>query len=316
MTHDLSTAILPAAFMLDLILGDPRWLPHPVRWMGAAVQRGERLFRSVPLRLRISGGLMAVSLIAAVWVLSATAVRLARGIGPEAETVLQVVLIYYALSAHSLAAAALSVYRALAAGDLTSARRRVSMIVGRDTQTLNPPGVARAAVETVAENLVDGVLAPLFFAFLGGAPLAMAYKMVNTLDSMIGYRNPVYEKFGTVAARIDDAANYVPARLAIPIIALAAQILGGTGARALGTALGEGSRHASPNSGRPEAGFAGALGVRLGGPAVYEGRQIEKPVIGDGFPDPVPGDIPKACDLMTLSALIGVAVCWMAGLAG
>jgi adenosylcobinamide-phosphate synthase len=181
------------------------------------------------------------------------------------------------------------------------------MIVGRETQTLSAQAVTRAAIETVAENLVDGVVSPLFFAALGGAPLAMAYKMVNTLDSMVGYKNDTYRQFGKAAARIDDAANFIPARLAVPVIALAAQLLAGKGGRAFGTAWQEGGHHVSPNAGYAEAAFAGTLGVKLIGPAVYHGQRVEKPYIGKAFGDTRPSDIGRACDLMLLAALLWAA---------
>ena len=166
-------------------------------------------------------------------------------------------------------------------------------------------------METVAENLVDGVVSPLFYAAIGGAPLATAFKMVSTLDSMIGYKNDRYRRFGTVAARLDDAANFLPSRLCAPVIAAAAQMLFGTGRRALATSLRDRRRHASPNSGIPEAAFAGALGVRLGGPGFYQGMCVDKPFIGAEFPDADAGHIKPAGDLMVLSAVLGLAATWM-----
>jgi adenosylcobinamide-phosphate synthase len=166
-------------------------------------------------------------------------------------------------------------------------------------------------VETIAENFVDGVLSPLFFATIGGAPLCMAYKMVNTLDSMVGYKNDRYKHFGRWAACIDDGANFVPARLAVPLIGLAAGWMSPRrGRQALRTALREGRRHSSPNAGYPEAAFAGALGLRLGGPNYYHGRLVEKPYIGIRFGPTAPRHIPKACHLMLLSAMLGAIAAW------
>jgi adenosylcobinamide-phosphate synthase len=208
----------------------------------------------------------------------------------------------------------MAVYRPLREGDVTGAKGQVATIVGRDTAPLSRAGVARACVETVAENLVDGVVSPLFYAALGGAPLALAFKMVNTLDSMVGYKNERYQSFGRAAARIDDAANYLPARLAMPLIALAAALLAGRGRPALGRALREGRRHTSPNAGISEAAFAGALGVRLGGPNYYGGVLVEKPFIGSGLGPVVPDHIPRACELMLVTALISLGAFWLAAL--
>jgi adenosylcobinamide-phosphate synthase len=175
--------------------------------------------------------------------------------------------------------------------------------VGREVKDLSEDGVARAAVETVAENLVDGVISPLFFAAIGGAPLALAYKMINTLDSMVGYKNETYRLFGKTAARIDDVANFLPARLSVPVIALVAHLLAGRGKIAFKTAVREGRQHTSPNAGFSEAAFAGALGVRLGGPNFYHGKRVEKPYIGKVFDSAHKHHIKSACELMMLSAI-------------
>ena len=185
-------------------------------------------------------------------------------------------------------------------------------IVGRETERLDESAVARAAVETVAENLVDGIVAPLFFALLGGAPLAMAYKMVNTLDSMVGYRSPRYIEFGRASARLDDAANFIPARLSLPLIVAAARLGFGRGAQAWRIGRRDARRHASPNSGFPEAAFAGALGVRLGGPNRYHGQVVEKPFIGEELREVAITDIRRACRLMVFTTLLAalLAVGW------
>lgn len=199
---------------------------------------------------------------------------------------------------------------ALGQNRLGEAKKRVGLIVGRDVEELTEAGIARAGVETVAENLVDGVISPLFYAALGGAPLAMAYKMVNTLDSMVGYKNERYRHFGKFAARVDDIANFIPARLAVPIISFAAQILANRGGWTYRTAKAEGANHSSPNAGYPEAAFAGALGVKIGGPNYYQGHLVSKPYIGSGFGDVKLNDIRKACDLMILASLLWVGILW------
>lgn len=303
---------LPCAFLLDLIIGDPRWLPHPIRWMGKAVEVMEPQFRRLRLTLVQSGLLFALALIGGVWLIAFIFLWLAALVHPGLALVLEILMVFYALSVRSLESAAMSVCAALKQGNLDTAKSRLAMIVGRDVADLSEAGAARAAVETVAENLVDGVISPLFFAAIGGGPLAMAYKMVNTLDSMVGYKNAKYWEFGRAAAKIDDAANFLPARLSVPFIALAARLLSGNGKRALIAAVKEGEKHSSPNAGFPEAAFAGALGVWLGGPNTYGGQVVNKPVIGYQFGPTEPDHIQKACHLMMLSASLWMFGVWLA----
>jgi adenosylcobinamide-phosphate synthase len=295
---------LTLAIILDMLMGDPSWLPHPVRWMGKAIEGLEPRFRSLPLALPVSGALMAILLVTGVWLAGRVVVFMAAGLHPLVDILVQTAMIYTCISVRSLADAALAVANALERTGLVAGRRAVAMIVGREVDALDETGVARATVETVAENLVDGVVSPLFFTVLGGAPLAMAYKMVNTLDSMIGYKNDRYLLFGRFAARMDDVANFIPARLSVPFIALADRLLGGSGKAALTVARQDGRAHASPNAGYPEAAFAGSLGVWMGGPNVYHGRLMEKPVIGRGFADARPGHIHRACRLMLATSLL------------
>jgi adenosylcobinamide-phosphate synthase len=213
-------------------------------------------------------------------------------------------LIYYCISIRSLDDAAMEVKRCLQQQQVQAAKKKVAMIVGRDINNYKENGLVRATVETVAENLVDGVTAPLFFAAIGGAPLALAYKMTNTLDSMVGYKNATYRHFGRASARIDDVLNYLPARLTVPVVALAAQILARRGKWSLMTAVCEGAHHASPNAGYPEAAFAGALALKLNGPNYYYGKLVDKPYIGVRFGQSSPGHIKKACDIMLLSSVL------------
>ncbi|OQY04120.1 MAG: cobalamin biosynthesis protein CobD [Desulfobacteraceae bacterium 4572_123] len=304
--------ILPAALVLDMILGDPRCFPHPVRWMGRAIEIFEPCFRKALRNRTLAGGFFAVFLIGSTWLLTFALVSVAGNIAPWAGLLVQIVLIYYCISARSLEKEAMEVARSLRRKDLHRARQQVAMIVGRDVEQLDNGGVARATFETVAENLVDGVISPLFFAALGGAPLAMAYKMINTLDSMVGYKNERYMEFGKAAARIDDAANYIPSRLSVFVIGAAAQILAGNGALAFKTAWQDGAMHSSPNAGYSEAAFAGALRVRLGGPNYYHGRLVEKPYIGHKF-GPVGIDhIKKGCELMLISSMLWVCILFVA----
>lgn len=305
--------ILPAAFVLDMILGDPRCFPHPVRWMGRAIEIFEPFFRKLSFNSNrigriLAGGFFAVFLISGTWFLTFMVIRVVGNLAPWAGTLFQVVLIYYCISARSLEKAAMEVALSLRRKNLTGARQQVAMIVGRDVKQLDHNGVARATFETVAENLVDGVISPLFFAALGGAPLAMAYKMINTLDSMVGYKNETYMEFGKVSARIDDMANFIPARLSVFVIGFAVQLLAGNGVLAVKTAWQDGARHSSPNAGYSEAAFAGALRVRLGGPNYYHGHLVKKPCIGQNF-GPVGTDhIKKGCELMLISSMLWVCI--------
>lgn len=302
--------ILPAAFILDLILGDPLFLPHPIRWMGNAITIAESYFRSLPLGLTISGALFTLLLVSCTWGLTFAAVTMAGIIHPAIKGGIEILIIYYCISARSLEESAVEVHTPLSQKRLMEAREKVSHIVGRDVDQLTERGVSQATVETVAENLVDGVISPLFYAAIGGAPLALAYKMVNTLDSMVGYKNEKYKDFGKVSARLDDVANFIPARFSVPVISLAAQILSGKGYLSFVTAIKEGSNHTSPNAGYSEAAFAGSLGVKLGGSHYYQGHPVAKPYIGGIFGKVNIDHIKKACDLMILSSTIWLSILW------
>lgn len=303
-----SWIIIPAAFALDLLLGDPQRWPHPVRWMGRAIVTVEPWFRRLPVHPVLAGAGFAAALVAATMCASALLIAASRSIHPLLETVVETAMVYFCLSVRSLNDAAMEIFSLLNRQRVEEARGRLALIVGRDVDRYQSHEMARAAVETVAENFVDGVLSPLLFAAVGGAPLAMAFKMVSTLDSMVGYKNERYFHFGRASARLDDACNFVPARLSVPLIALAAQILSRSGIRSLKTAWSEGRNHTSPNAGRPEAAFAGALRVRLNGPNRYGGVLVKKPYIGIRFADAGIGDIKKACDLMMLSSLFSVGL--------
>jgi len=307
--------ILPSAFVLDLILGDPRNFPHPIRWMGKAIVTAEFYFRKIPSNLTVSGALFAASLVTGTWLLTYFLLVAVNSIHPMLKNAFEIILIYYCISSGSLEKAALEIKHYLKNKNITRAREKVALIVGRDVINYKETDIARATVETVAENLVDGVISPLFFIAIGGAPLVMAYKMVNTLDSMVGYKNEKYLKFGKAAARIDDILNYIPTRLALPIISLATHILSGRGARSLKTAVEEGANHSSPNAGFPEAAFAGALSVKLNGPNFYNGKLVDKPYIGIRFGNTSTEHIKKACDIMMLSSFLWLLVVWGASVA-
>ena len=301
--------ILLAAFVLDFLLGDPRWLPHPVIWMGNAILFFEKRFRQWIFAPFFSGLLFAIFLILSTWGIAYCVIHFFSLLHPLAGMGIQSILLFYCLSARTLEKAAKEVGDALKKEGLDAGRHKVSMIVGREVKYLDETGVVRATVETVAENFVDGFLAPLFFALMGGVPLAVAYKMVNTLDSMVGYRNEKYIIFGRASARIDDVANFIPARLSVLIIAMAGFILSKKrGIMALKNAMKEGRCHKSPNAGFPEAAFAGALGVSLGGPNYYHGALVTKPYLGSQFNAPGPEKIKMACELMMLSSLVAMLI--------
>jgi adenosylcobinamide-phosphate synthase len=245
-----------AGVLLDLVLADPRWLPHPVRGFGRVVTRLESLWRGTPLPSRIAG--------CGFWVCSVgSATAIVWLTLPWAA----VYWIYSLLALRGLDVEAAGVLKALDRGDLDEARAKLAMIVGRDTASLDEPEIVRAAIETVSENLSDAVIAPLFyFALLGPAGMA-AYKAINTLDSMCGYKDERYKEFGWASARMDDLANLVPARLSAALVWICALLPGFSARRAVAATLRDAANQPSPNSGYPEAAFAGALGVRLGGPA-------------------------------------------------
>ncbi len=300
--------VLPVAFFLDLIIGDPYRLPHPVRWMGKGIEKLEPWFRKNMSGSEIAGLFFAFTLIGAAWGIAGSVLFLVSSVSLFAGSLVEIILIYYCISALSLKKAALDVTRALREEGLSLAKKRLAFIVGRDVEKLDDEGVSRAALETVAENLVDGVISPLFWAGIGGAPFAIAYKMINTLDSMVGYKNEKYREFGMVSAKIDDLANYIPARISVCIITVAAWFLGFDWKSAFRTAVVDGRNHSSPNAGYPEAAFSGALKVRLGGPNYYGDQLVTKPYIGDGF-GPVSMDaVTRACRLMICSAWSALVV--------
>ena len=277
--------LLGLAFLFDLLIGDPPGWPHPVRLIGRTIDRLSGLALgsfSSPVALRLAGAVVVVLVVgltwSAAWLLMAGAALISPGLG----LAVWIYLAYATLAARSLYDETWRVVLALHDSDLKRARRLLGMVVGRETRSLDRSGILRALLETIAENLSDGVVAPLFYLALGGPALALAYKAANTLDSMIGYKDERFRDLGWAAARLDDLANIIPARLSAALIALAALLLGLDAPESVRTWLRDGGRHSSPNAGRPEAALAGALGVCLGGPAVYFGRTLVKPTLGRG----------------------------------
>ncbi len=301
-----------AGFALDLFFGDPVWLPHPVVWMGRYIAWFERAVREklpkTPRDERWGGVLLAFSLPLLTLALTLGACLLARRVHPAAELALQAFWCAQALAARGLATESRRVYDALRAGDLAAARAAVARIVGRDTQRLDAEGVAKAAVETVAENASDGVIAPLLYMALGGAPLALAYKAINTMDSMVGYKSERYLNFGRAAAKLDDAANCLPSRIAAALWVAAAALTGHDARGAFRIWRRDARKHASPNAGQTECACAGALGVQLGGDAWYFGERYEKAALGDAVRACEAKDILRADDMMLAASVLALAV--------
>jgi adenosylcobinamide-phosphate synthase len=281
----ISPASFALAYWLDWLIGDPTWLPHPVRWMGHTISGGEWLLRRLIPTTRselVAGLVLTVFVVGTYGIGSWSELLWFRGENPALAFVVSVYLAASTLATRSLLDEARKVRRFLVNGDLLSARQQVSRIVGRDTQELDEAEVTRAVIETLAESASDGIVAPMFYLAIGGVPAALAYKAVNTLDSMIGHRDKRYEFFGKCAARLDDIANFIPARLTALLLVCAAWTLHLDWRGAARILRRDGGKHRSPNAGRPEAAMAGALGVRVGGANFYCGERHDGQFLGDG----------------------------------
>ncbi len=305
----LMPLILASAYVLDLAIGDPVRLPHPIRWIGSLIAFMERpLLRPKGSRLkkRLYGALTVVAVVGIVFASSRALLELSNAASRHVFFVVSVVMTWASISVKSLGSEATGVALALEGAGIEKARLRLKRIVGRDTDSLSGADVLRAASESVAENTSDGIVAPVFYFLLGGPALMLAYKAVNTLDSMLGYKNEKYIDFGAFAARLDDIANYVPARLTAIIMVAASFILGYDWRASLRVIRRDSGNHPSPNSGLAEAAAAGALGVRFGGAMSYGGLSCQKPFIGDGAAQPTGKTVEASVRLMRLSALIAV----------
>lgn len=303
-------------FLLDLILGDPYWIPHPVRLIG-------KLIAGLEKRLLINKGNrdekseLRKGLILVAVVLTTTAaviVLISKGaylLHPYMVIPVEAIMTYQILATKSLKDESMKVYKSLKEEGIEAARKAVSMIVGRDTEVLNEEGVAKAAIETIAENTSDGVIAPMLYTALGGPVLGFLYKAVNTMDSMIGYKNDRYLYFGRAAAKLDDVVNYVPSRISAYLMILAAFIGGRSfnGKQAFKVYKRDNRKHASPNSAQTESVCAGALGIQLAGDARYFGKLVKKTVIGDSLRKVEYEDIKRANRLMYLTAWLCEILC-------
>ena len=299
-------------FVLDTLFGDPPWLPHPVVLMGKAISALEKRLRArlpqTPQGELLGGAVVAFTLPVGTFLITSLVCLGAAKLSPWLGLAVQMFWCGQALAAKGLAQESTNVYRALIKPDLPAARKAVSRIVGRDTQNLTLEGVTKAAVETVAENASDGVIAPLLYMLLGGAPLALTYKAINTMDSMLGYKNEKYLYFGRAAAKLDDAANYLPSRLAGLFWCAAAALTGNSPKGAWRIWRRDRRCHASPNSAQTESACAGALGVQLAGPAYYFGEYYAKPTIGDPLRPIEPEDIRRANRMMYAESVLALAV--------
>lgn len=335
------TTMILIAFVLDLLFGDPEWFPHPVVLMGKAISFLERQLRDIfpanPDGELAAGRVMAIIMPVTTYVV----VRILLGrlfiVSPMIAWAVNIFLCYQSLAVRSMLRESRNVYHALQTKSLDAARSAVARIVGRETARLGSVGIIRAAVETVAENFSDGVVAPLFYMLIGGAPLALAYKAVNTMDSMVGYKNDRYLNFGRAAALLDDAANFIPSRIAAFLVMGAAFISGEKSEQdPLSHRFGSGRlvsmwerrmiarrsyyiwkrdrrKHESPNSAQTESAMAGALGVQLAGPAVYFGKTVDKPFIGDPLRPIEESDILRANRIFFTGSCIAVLVATLVG---
>lgn len=298
---------------VDLAVGDPHGFPHPVVLMGrliSALERGlRRIFPRTVRGENLAGGLLWLITAGLSFAVPFFLLRLCYDLTPWLGLAVESLMCWQILAARSLGTEAMKVHAALETGDLQASRQAVSMIVGRDTQRLDARGVARAAVETVAENTSDGVVAPMLFIALGGAPLGMFYKAVNTMDSMLGYVEPPYKNIGLVPAKMDDVMNFIPARLSALLMLAAGALLGMDVKNGWRIFRRDRLNHASPNSAQTEAVCAGLMGLRLAGDAWYHGALHQKPTIGDPAREIENGDIPRACRLLYVTAGLSLVLC-------
>lgn len=339
-TADISVImplVLVAAFILDLIVGDPEWMPHPVRWTGRSIYFIERLLRRYarsPRARRGAGAVLAVVIAGSAFLVSAVALYLSLMVSTSLLFMLSVYIAWTSISVKALKNEAEAVLVPFVAGDIVGARTRLKRIVGRDTGRLDEKGVLKATAETVAENTSDGIVAPIFYLAAGGpavmllarlfgspAPetqaallvaggpaLMAAYKAVNTLDSMVGYKNEEYVDIGRFSARLDDLANYIPSRLTAALMVIASFLLKLCWRRSIEVVLRDGRKHPSPNAGLPEAALAGALGLKFGGPMSYGGVVLVKPHIGDDLKTVSPGTVTTSIRIMLLTAFLMAAI--------
>ena len=308
----ISLVALVMGYILDLIFGDPYWMPHPVRFIGNLISILEKVIRRfMPKTKRgeyIGGIILTVMVVSISMVIPLVIILMAKSINTYLALTVETFICYQILATKSLKVESMKVYDELAKNDLPSARKAVSMIVGRDTKDLTFSGVAKAAVETVAENTSDGIIAPMIFIAIGGAPMGFFYKAINTMDSMVGYKNEKYMNFGRFAAKLDDVVNYLPARISAYQMILSSFFLRYDYKNAFKIYKRDRYNHASPNSAQTESVCAGALDVQLAGNAYYFGKLYEKPTIGDDIREINYDDIKKANRLLYCTSIISIVI--------
>ena len=308
----ISLVALVMGYILDLIFGDPYWMPHPVRFIGNLISILEKVIRRfMPKTKRgeyIGGIILTVMVVSISMVIPLVIILMAKSINTYLALTVETFMCYQILATKSLKIESMKVYDELAKNDLPSARKAVSMIVGRDTKDLTFSGVAKAAVETVAENTSDGIIAPMIFIAIGGAPMGFFYKAINTMDSMVGYKNEKYMNFGRFAAKLDDVVNYLPARISAYQMILSSFFLRYDYKNAFKIYKRDRYNHASPNSAQTESVCAGALDVQLAGNAYYFGKLYEKPTIGDNIREINYDDIKKANRLLYCTSFISIVI--------
>ena len=297
-------------YALDLIIGDPYSFPHPVRYIGKLISIVEKQIRKITSSdkgLKIAGFFLWFIVVVTTFAITTLILQLFK-FNKVIYFIVNTILIYTTLATKCLKDESVKIYKVLKTGDLEKSRIQLSYIVGRDTTNLNEKEIVRATVETVAENTVDGIIAPLFYGFIGGAPLAMAYKAVNTLDSTVGYKNDKYYYLGFASAKIDDIANYIPARLGVILLPLGSLFTGFNFKDALKIGIRDRKNHKSPNCAFSEGAVAGALGIQLGGTNVYFGKEVYKPTIGDKTREIEIEDIVRTNKIMYSSSIISIII--------
>ena len=293
------------AYVLDLIFGDPQNVIHPVQVIGKIISTGEKILLRKKYKF-LAGAVLnifTVSITYTLMYLISKSVKISVFF-----MIIEIYLMYTIFSINSLAREGNRVYRILKEGDIEKARKDLSYLVSRDTEMMDEKMIIRSTMETISENTVDGIVAPMFYMFLGGMPLAMAYKAINTLDSMVGYKNEKYMEFGKFSAKVDDVANFIPARITGILIVLASMILGYDYKNSLKIFLRDRKNHSSPNSAHSEASVAGALGVQFGGKVSYFGKEINKPTIGDKTKEFELEDIRKNIRIMYVTSFLSLVM--------
>ncbi len=306
----MSLAAIVAGFILDLLFGDPHWLPHPICLIGNLIGFLERNLRKLlapgKTALLLGGALMVVIVLIIAFAVPYAVLTLAEAVSPWLRFALETIMCYQIFATKCLRDESMKVYTALHNNDLADARVKLSWIVGRDTQNLDEEEITKGAVETVAENTADGIIAPMFYMFIGGAPLAFLYKGINTMDSMVGYKNDKFLYFGRCAAKLDDLANLIPARITGLVMILAAYFLNMDYKGAWKIFWRDRYNHLSPNSAMTESVTAGALNIQLGGDHFYFGKLVHKDTIGDNIREVVPEDIAAANKLLYMTAVLSI----------